>query len=117
MWDTGAPPPTPLAICASGSLNLALSGEGHVTQTGGCPEMQRLLHAALRPWSPATHSVQMASFRRGAMAVMCAAQRLSYLASARRQGGGGLLGLPCLPDLPSTAWHNVLAFCTRNWWI
>jgi len=114
VWDTGAPPPTPLAICASGSPNLALSGEGHLAQTGGCPEMQRLLHAALMPWSPATHSVQMASFRRGAMAVMCAAQRLSSLASARQQGGGGP---PGLPDLPSTAWLNVLAFCTRtHWW-
>ena len=77
-----------------------------------------LVRAALAPWSPGTHRVQTAAFRRGVLAVLCVEVRLrgesERRRSRRRQERGAVAPLPLLPP---DVWACVLSQCTRNWWV
>ena len=86
-------------------------------------EMAALVRAALMPWSPRTHRVQTAAFRRAAFAVMCVGQRLRGPAPASADGHArrrsrrlDLARAPPLPGLPDELWMAVLAYCGRGWW-
>ena len=81
-------------------------------------ETAALVRAALAPWSPGTHRVQTAAFRRGVLAVLCVGVRLrgesERRRSRRRQERGAVAPLPLLPP---DVWACVLSQCTRNWWV
>ena len=86
-------------------------------------ETAALVRAALVPWSPSTHRVQTAAFRRGVMAVLCVGARLRGEVGSRRSRGrrnlrrtGRGAAMP-LPLLPPDVWFYVLSHCTRNWWV
>jgi hypothetical protein len=86
-------------------------------------EPAALVRAALAPWSPRTHRVQTAVFRRAAFAVMCVGQRLRGPAPAsadgherRRSRRLDLTRAPPCPGLPDELWMAVLACCGRGWW-
>ena len=82
-------------------------------------ETAALVRAALAPWSPSTHRVQTAAFRRGVLAVLCVGARLRGEAGRRRsrrcRRGGRGAAMP-LPLLPPEVWVCVLGHCTRDWW-
>ena len=86
-------------------------------------ETAELVRAALVPWSPRTHRVQTAAFRRAAFAVMCVGQRLRGPAHASADGHArrcsrrlDLARAPPRPGLPDELWMAVLACCSRGWW-
>ena len=68
-------------------------------------ETAALVRAALAPWSPRTHRVQTAAFRRGVLAVLCVGARLRHDAVASP------------PLLPPEVWLVVLSHCARDWWV
>ena len=76
-------------------------------------ESAALVRAALAPWSPLTHRVQTAAFRRGVLAMLCVGARLRHDAVApwRR-----LRSAPP-PLLPPEVWLVVLSHCVRDWWV
>ena len=81
-------------------------------------ETAALVRAALAPWSPSTHRVQTAAFRRGVLAVLCVGVRLrgeagSRRSRRRRRGHGAATPLPLLPP---EMWVSVLSHCGRDWW-
>ena len=71
-----------------------------------CAATAALVRAALQPWSPRTHRVQTAAFRRGVLAVLCVGARL------RREAIE-----PPPPLLPPELWLVVLGHCARDWWV
>ena len=78
-----------------------------------CAEAEALLRAALAPWSPRTHHVQTAAFRRGVFAVLCVGLRLRSESDRRRSGCwrcGGIASAP-IPLLPPEVWLHVLRHC------
>ena len=77
-------------------------------------ETAALVRAALALWSPLTHRVQTAAFRRGVLAVLCVGARLRHDAVAPRRRR--LRGAPS-PLLPPEVWLVVLSHCARDWWV
>ena len=84
-----------------------------------CAATAALMRATLAPWSPRTHHVQTAAFRRGVLAVLCVGVRLRGEAgrrsSRRRRRHGRDTATPVLL-LPPEVWVCVLSHCTRGWW-
>ena len=86
-------------------------------------ETAALVREALAPWSPITHRVQTAAFRRAVFAVMCVGQRLRAPVPACANGHTrarsrclGLARVPPCAGLPDDLWMAVLACCGRGWW-
>ena len=69
----------------------------------------RIVKKIMAPWSPGTHRVQTAAFRRAVHAVLCVGVRLRAPADPHRL-------VPPLPLLPTEAWLAVLQQCSRDWW-
>ena len=83
------------------------------------PVAAKMLRAALQPWSPRDHRVWPDSFRRGAVHIMCVAQRLRARAGARcGRRRSARLAQPheLVPALPTDLWIAILGACSRHWW-
>ena len=83
-----------------------------------CADAEALVRAALAPWSPSTHRVQTAAFRRGVLSLLCVGARLRKEADRRRSRRRCVSGAATpLPLLPPEVWVCVLGHCTRDWWV